>query len=173
MRKALFLTTEGEKTTFQWSDIFVSGITSAISESEERASLKRPFYKRARVKFYLHTTCFIFDTILRNFISKFQSLHNLPPTLNDDTKILTETDTEIFFPIPNFPKPIPRLFSDTKFFRNRYRDFFSDTKFSETETDTLKKLAKVSKPKCQSLLSSSQPVVAGWGGVENRVLRLK
>ena len=29
--------------------------------------------------------------------------------LNDDTKILTETDTETFFPIPNFPKPIPRL----------------------------------------------------------------
>ena len=30
--------------------------------------------------------------------------------LNDDTKNLTETDTETFFPIPNFPKPIPRLF---------------------------------------------------------------
>ena len=53
--------------------------------------------------------------------------------LNDDTKILTETDTETFFRY--------------QIFRNRYRDFFSDTKFSETETDTLKKLAKVSKPK--------------------------
>ena len=31
------------------------------------------------------------------------------------------------------------------FDRNRYRDFFSETKFSETET--LKKLAKVSKPR--------------------------
>ena len=30
---------------------------------------------------------------------------------------------------------------------NRYRDFFSDTKFSETETETLKKLAKISKPR--------------------------
>ena len=52
--------------------------------------------------------------------------------LNDDTKILTQTDTETFFTIPNFPKP--RLFSETKFFRNRNRDFFSETKFSETET---------------------------------------
>ena len=33
------------------------------------------------------------------------------------------------------------------FDRNRYRDFFSDTKFTETETETLKKLAKVSKPR--------------------------
>ena len=86
------------------------------------------------------------------------------PALNDDTKILTETDTETFFTIPNFPKPKPRLFSETKFFRNR--DFFSETKFSktetetffsETETETLKKLVKVSnrevsQPKCQSLV---------------------
>ena len=48
-----------------------------------------------------------------------------------------------------WPKPIPRLFFRYQIFRNRYRDLFSDTKFSETET--LKKLAKVSKPKCQSL----------------------
>ena len=67
--------------------------------------------------------------------------------LNDDTKNLTETDTETFFPIPKFPKPIPRLFFRYQIFRNRYRDIFSDTKFSETETDTLKKLAKVSKPR--------------------------
>ena len=51
------------------------------------------------------------------------------------------------FPRPNFPKPRPRLFSETKFFRNRNRDFFSETKFSETETETLKDLAKVSKPR--------------------------
>ena len=31
-------------------------------------------------------------------------------SLNDETKILTETDTETFFPIPNFPKLKPRLF---------------------------------------------------------------
>merc|ERR1712004_868728 len=56
--------------------------------------------------------------------------------LNDDTKNLTETDTVTFFPIPNFPKPIPRLFFRYQIFRNRYRDFFSDTKFSETDTET-------------------------------------
>ena len=41
--------------------------------------------------------------------------------LNDDTKILTETDTETFFPIPNFPKQKPRLFSETK---SKPRHFF-------------------------------------------------
>merc|ERR1711978_133296 len=55
-------------------------------------------------------------------------------TLNDDTKILTETDTETFFPIPNFPKPITRLFFRYQILRNRYRDFCSDNKFSETDT---------------------------------------
>ena len=39
--------------------------------------------------------------------------------------------------IPKFwPKPIPRLFFRYQIFQNQYRDFFSDTKFSETETDT-------------------------------------
>ena len=52
-----------------------------------------------------------------------------------------------FFLKTNFPKPKPRLFSETKFFPNRNRDFFSETKFSETETETLKDLAKVSKPR--------------------------
>ena len=56
-------------------------------------------------------------------------------------------ETETFFPKQNFPKPKLRLFSETKFFRNRNRDFFSETKFSETETETLKDLAKVSKPR--------------------------
>ena len=93
--------------------------------------------------------------------------------LNDNTKILTETDTETFFTIPNFPKPKPILFfrdqifrnrnqdffprpifsqtktdtffSATNFFWNRNRDFFSETKFFETET--LKNLAKVSRPR--------------------------
>ena len=93
----------------------------------------------------------------------------------------TKTDTETFFPIPNFPKPKPRLFSKTKFFRNR--DFFQKPNFlkpkprlfprpnfSETKTETFfprpnfpkPKLKpsknwqkfqnrEVSKPKCQSL----------------------
>ena len=46
----------------------------------------------------------------------------MPGSLNDDTKILTETDTETFFPY--------------QIFQNRNRDFFSDNKFSETETET-------------------------------------
>ena len=63
-----------------------------------------------------------------------------------------ETETETFFLKPNFPKP--RLFSEPKFFRNR--DFFSETKFSETET--LKDLAKVSKPRSfETEMSISAP----------------
>ena len=64
-----------------------------------------------------------------------------------------------FFPKPNFPKPKPSLFFRNQIFQNRNRDFFprpnffetetetffSETKFSETET--LKDLAKVSKPR--------------------------
>ena len=54
--------------------------------------------------------------------------------LNDDTKILTETDTETFLPIPNFSKPKPRFFFRDQILQNQNRDFFSETKFSETET---------------------------------------
>ena len=82
------------------------------------------------------------------------------PRLFSDTKF-SESVTETFFPIPNFPKPIPRLFFRYQIFQNWYRDFFtdtkfsktdtktffSDTKFSETDTEALKKLAKVSKPR--------------------------
>ena len=83
-----------------------------------------------------------------------------PPLLNDDTKILTETDTKTFFryqifrnrtvtffPRPNSLKPKPRLFFRDQNFPNQNRDFFLETKFSETDTETLKKLAKVSKPR--------------------------
>ena len=50
--------------------------------------------------------------------------------------------------IPKFwSKPIPRLFSDTKFFRNRNRYFFPETKFSETETETFFRDQIFSKPK--------------------------
>jgi len=89
------------------------------------------------------------------------------------------------FPKPNFLKPKPRLFSETKFFetetffpkpifRNRNRDFFPRPNFFETETDTFfpkqnfpkpkPKPSKiwqkfrnreVSKPKCQSLVQRS------------------
>ena len=39
-----------------------------------------------------------------------------------------ETDTETFFRDQMFSRPIPRLFFETKCFRDRYRDFF-ETKF--------------------------------------------
>ena len=47
---------------------------------------------------------------------KSHKLRNYLKPLNDVTKILTETYTETFFTILNFPKPKPRLFSETKFF---------------------------------------------------------
>ena len=89
------------------------------------------------------------------------------------SKVFSESDT---FSIPNFSKlilfSIPKFFEtntkfsetdtffDTKKFRNRYRYFFlyqifpkpipklfSIPKFSETDTDTIKKNQKVSKPR--------------------------
>ena len=67
------------------------------------------------------------------------------------------SETETFFPRPNFPKPKPILFIRDQIFRNRNRDVFSETKFSEIETffpkpnslkpKPLKKLTKVSKPR--------------------------
>ena len=53
------------------------------------------------------------------------------------TESLTSTVLVIWifsFPTPNFLQPKSRLFSETKFFRNR--DFFSETKFSKTKTET-------------------------------------
>ena len=44
-------------------------------------------------------------------------------TLNDNTKILSETDTETFFSL-------------NKVVWNRNQDFFPETKFSKTKTDT-------------------------------------
>merc|ERR1711873_390810 len=63
-----------------------------------------------------------------------------------ETKVF-ETDTETFFRDQIFLRPIPRLFFETKYFRDRYRDFFFETKYFETETDTFKKLRKVSIPR--------------------------
>ena len=57
-------------------------------------------------------------------------------SLCDETKILTDTETETFYPRQIFPIPIPRLFFRDQIFRDRYRDFFSETKFSDTNTET-------------------------------------
>ena len=56
--------------------------------------------------------------------------------LCDETKFLTDTETETFYPRQIFPIPIPRLFFRDQIFRDRYRDFFSETKFSDTNTET-------------------------------------
>ena len=47
-----------------------------------------------------------------------QAIMTILATLNDDTKILTEIDTETFFRY--------------QIFRNRNQDFYFETKFSET-----------------------------------------
>ena len=54
----------------------------------------------------------------------------------DDTPNLNETESETFFRYQIFPIPKPILFFRDQKFWNRNRDFFSNTKFSETETDT-------------------------------------
>ena len=86
---------------------------------------------------YEHCSCYLDFFFSETKFSETETFFRRPK--------FSETETETFFPKPNFPKPKPRLFSETKFFRNRNRDFFSETKFSETET--LKDLAKVSKPR--------------------------
>ena len=50
--------------------------------------------------------------------------------------------------IPKFwPKPIPRFFFRYQIFRNQNQNFFSKTKFSETETDTFYPRQNSPKPK--------------------------
>ena len=52
----------------------------------------------------------------------------------DETKILT--DTETFYPRQILPIPIPRLFFRDQILQDRYRDFFFETKFFDTDTET-------------------------------------
>ena len=70
---------------------------------------------------------------------------------------MTKTDNETFF-YTKFSKPRPRLFSETKFFRNQYFfrdqifqnrnwDFFPRPNFSETETETFFPRPNCPKPK--------------------------
>ena len=80
------------------------------------------------------------------------------------------SETEAFFPRPDSPKSKPRLFFQDQIlrywyffcrdqiFRNKNWDFLSETKFSETDTKTLQKLAKVlglrPKPRLLNILDS-------------------
>ena len=78
-----------------------------------------------------------------------------------------QNQTETFFRDQIFPKP--RLFFQNQIFRDQNFSkpkprLFSETKFSETETETLRKLAKVSKPRSFetemsiSVIHKSQPM---------------
>ena len=46
-------------------------------------------------------------------------------------QIFPKLKPRLFFPRPNFPKPKLRIFSETKFFQNRNRDFFTKPNFSK------------------------------------------
>ena len=51
-------------------------------------------------------------------------------------KMLNDTDTDTFFRYQIFSIPIPVLFSDTKFYRYRFRDFFPIPNFTDTGSET-------------------------------------
>ena len=51
-------------------------------------------------------------------------------------KILNDTGTDTFFRYQIFTIPIPVLFSGTKFFRYRFRDFFPVPNFTDTGSET-------------------------------------
>ena len=112
----------------------------------------------------------ITSTVFVIWIFSFPRPNFPKPRLFSETKFF-ETKTETFFrnqifqnrdffPRPNFSETetffLDQIFQNRKqfFFRDqifRNRNFFPRTKFSETEI--LKKLEKVSKSKCQSLIS--------------------
>ena len=62
----------------------------------------------------------------------------LVPTKQSMTvpKILNDTGTDTFFRYQIFAIPIPVLFSGTKFFRYRFRDFFPIPNFTDTGSET-------------------------------------
>ncbi len=69
-------------------------------------------------------------------VAKRKTWRSSQSALCDETKILTDTETETFYPRQIFPIPIPRLFFRDQIFRDRYRDFFNETKFFDTDTKT-------------------------------------
>ena len=81
-------------------------------------------------------------------------------TKSQSWDIITSTVLVIWifsFPRPNFPKPRPRLFSETKFFETKTETFFLKPNFPKPKPKPSKKWQKfqnreVSKPKCQSLV---------------------
>ena len=90
-------------------------------------------------------------------------------------KMLNDTDTDTFIryqifsiPIPVlfryqiFSIPVPRLFSDTQFYRYRFRDFFPAPNFSDTGSDTTRK-RKISRYRSESDRNSRENHLDFWG----------
>ena len=136
-----------------WGEILCFG---AIRDSARGKSLSIPIFSPEKSTFrrlFLQSwRCFLAQDNYTNSNApstewRYQNFdRNRYRDFFSDTKF-SETDTETFFPIPNFLKPIPRLFFRYQIFRNRNRYFFSDTKFLETETEIINNLAKVSRPR--------------------------
>ena len=90
------------------------------------------------------------DIIKCENVANHSMILQLPPyspPLNDDTKILTETDTKTFFYDTKFSETETKTFFRDQIFPKPKPRLFYETKFFETETETLKNLAKVSRPR--------------------------
>ena len=77
----------------------------------------------------------------QNFRDRDRDFFSRPNIFETDTETffetkVFETDTETFFWDQIFLRPIPRIFFETKSFRDRYRDFFSRPNVFETDTET-------------------------------------
>ena len=129
---------------FFWMIFWVTGLPDVDLSFLERASkMKKPLSLSSFVTFAAVGTWWIprqgWSTGerkgwngLKQVLHESLGLGVVLEALNDNTKILTDTNTETFFPIANFPKP--RLFSKTKVFQNRNRDFFPKPRlFFETK----------------------------------------
>ena len=85
--------------------------------------------------------------LVYNSVFTAQVTHTiLARALCDETKILTNTETETFYPRQIFLIPIPRLLFRDQIFQDRYRDSFSETKFSDTDTETFLTRLNISVP---------------------------
>ena len=88
----------------------------------------------------------LFGTISGLWMFSFLRPNFPKPRLFSETKLI-QTETKTFFRKQIFRSRNCDFFPRPIFLRNRNQYFFFETKFSKTETETLKKLAKVSKPR--------------------------
>ena len=82
----------------------------------------------------------------------FEVVFSCPPRTERRCQNFDQNRYQDLFSTPNFPKLM--LFYQDQILRNRdpifqnqKRDFFPQTKFSKTDTETVQKLAKVSRPR--------------------------